>query len=207
MKPKCFFFLVLLGFGLTVSCLDESNVKSYYVERRKGNHPDLFVVDMTSGSRCVSCSSLNAFHQPTLWFQSPCVCACSSDNSTFIPSLRFCISRKTLPANFTDCPSKRYENVAYGEPLNFPVDLHMKGNWKTSYSSSKSCKLYGYYLDYTGFQVRWRKINVSVFQLIKEGGTGKTFSIQKLVSRDLFFIFRIVHEVFCFGLKTVLPPS
>lgn len=62
--------------------------------------------------------------------------------------------------------------------MNFPVDLHMKGNWKTSYSSSKSCKLYGYYLDYTGFQVRWRKINVSVFQLIKEGGTGKTFSIQ-----------------------------
>lgn len=100
MKPKCFLFLVLLGFGrlgLTVSSFDESNVKSYHVERRPDSNPDLFVVELKSGSQCDICTSLKAhFHRDI-----PCTCTCPSDNSTFLPSLRNCISQSHLPANFT----------------------------------------------------------------------------------------------------------
>lgn len=100
MKPKCFLFLVLLDFGrlgLTVSSFDESNVKSYHVERRPGSNPDLFVVELKSGSQCDICASLNAhFHSDI-----PCTCTCPSDYSTFLPSLRHCTSQHHLPANFT----------------------------------------------------------------------------------------------------------
>ena len=100
MKPKCFLFLVLLGFGrlgLTVSSFDESNVKSYHLERRPGNNPDLFVVKLKSDTQCVNCKSLKAhFHGKVL-----CSCTCPSDNPTFLPSLRLCTSQRHLPANFT----------------------------------------------------------------------------------------------------------
>ena len=98
MKPKCFLFLVLLGFGrlgLTVSSFDESNVKSYHVERLDF-HPDLFVVKMKRGVRCFGCGSFRAFYQPI-----PCGCTCPVDYSTFLPSLRNCTNQLQLPANFT----------------------------------------------------------------------------------------------------------
>ena len=80
-----------------MSSFDESNVKSYHVERRPNSNPDLFVFNLKSGSQCGNCVSLKAhFHG-----KSPCSCTCSSDNSTFLPSLRHCTSQRHLPTNFT----------------------------------------------------------------------------------------------------------
>ncbi|XP_027044601.1 uncharacterized protein LOC113672512 [Pocillopora damicornis] len=178
MKPKCFLFLVLLGFGrlgLTVSSFDESNVKSYHVERRPDSNPDLFVVELKSGSQCDICTSLKAhFHRDI-----PCTCTCPSDNSTFLPSLRNCISQSHLPANFTDCPNQKYEKIDGKDLFKFPVNLQINKKEKTSVSSVHyNCSLYGYYLDYSGFKVRWKNITDGVFNLTKENNPNKKFSIQ-----------------------------
>ena len=109
MKPNSFLFLVLLGFSslsLAMSSIDESNVKSYFVVRKVWN-PDLFRVNMKYGSQCAKgmtlkawCDALGAITGEVSANRRSCSCTCPSDVSYFLPSLRRCISKGQLPANF-----------------------------------------------------------------------------------------------------------
>lgn len=104
MKPKCFLFLILLGFGgvgLTVSSIDESNVKSYVVVRRK-SESDLFVVNMKNGTNCAGGGALSTWcHALEAHLQSGngsyCSCGCNWGFNSFLPSVKKCIKGEQLP--------------------------------------------------------------------------------------------------------------
>lgn len=103
MKPKYLLFLFLLGFSRlspTVSSIDESNVASYEVERRS-SESDLFHVNMKNVSQCTSndwCETFG-FTFPTGEANS-CGCTCAYSHSSFLPSLRKCLTGNQLLANF-----------------------------------------------------------------------------------------------------------
>ncbi|XP_022803649.1 uncharacterized protein LOC111340985 isoform X2 [Stylophora pistillata] len=179
MKPKCFHFLILLGFSrlcLTDSSIDESNARSYVVERRS-SASDLFVVSMKNGNQCRSCDTLGAsFHQPLPGDSSSCGCTCLFDNSTFLPSLGICPSSKKLHAKLTGnlCPNGTYQNLfgADNDPvLKFPVNLTTEKTYQTlAHPDQQDCKLFGYFFDYSGFQVRWKRVSENgIFNLTKSG--------------------------------------
>lgn len=78
-----------------------------------------------------------------------------------------------------DCPNQKYEKIDGKDLFKFPVNLQINKKEKTSVSSVHyNCSLYGYYLDYSGFKVRWKNITDGVFNLTKENNTYNKFSIQ-----------------------------
>ena len=107
MKPKCFLFLVLLDFGgvgLTVSSIDESNVRSYDVERRI-SYSDLFVVHVKYGTNCANSTGLSTWCEALNAYQasgngSYCSCRCYWDFHSFLPLVKKCIKGEQLPEKF-----------------------------------------------------------------------------------------------------------
>lgn len=106
MKPKCFLFLVLVDFvgvGLTVSYIDELNVRSYHVERRT-NYADLFVVNMKYGTHCANSTELNSWCKAlgayeALGNESYCSCTCEWNLNSFLPLAKKCINGSQLLEN------------------------------------------------------------------------------------------------------------
>ena len=102
MKLKCFVLLIFLdvcGPSLAVSSINESEVESYSVTRRR-NTPELFTVKMKDGHDCARdgevwswCNSLSA-HRHSAW-ENRSSCSCSCDNTiplSFLPALQTCIN-------------------------------------------------------------------------------------------------------------------
>ena len=78
-----------------------------------------------------------------------------------------------------DCPNQKYERIDGKEPLKFPVNLQIYKKEASTFSSvDYNCSLYGYYLDYSGFKVRWKNITDGVFNLTKENNLNNKFNIQ-----------------------------
>lgn len=81
-----------------------------------------------------------------------------------------------------DCPNQNYENIVHGVPWSFPVDLHINKRKITIFSSMDfNCSLYGYYLDYSGFKVRWKNITDGVFNLKNDLNNKFSIQVTKLV--------------------------
>ncbi|XP_066030217.1 uncharacterized protein [Pocillopora verrucosa] len=209
MKPKCFLFLVLLDFGgvgLTVSSIDESNVRSYDVERRI-SYSDLFVVHVKYGTDCANSTGLSTWCKALNAYQasgngSYCSCRCNWDFHSFLPLVKKCIKGEQLPEKFGGCPKTAYENVMNGG-LAKSVNLHNGGKTTTKVSSKKyNCSLHGYYFDYSGFQVQWERVTNDVFELTIGSESQKNFIIQwkdkkrKLSGRIIYL------EMNCVGLSS-----
>ena len=120
MKPKAMFLLLLVSLcvlrtSLTVSKINESEVKSFVVERRAIGGYDLFTVNMKSNYQCTDatvsdwCRSLGGYwaHQLSWQNKSSCSCTCLASLFSFVPRMQTCINATQAASFGGECETNR----------------------------------------------------------------------------------------------------